>query len=521
MEKLGLTLIIALIVASADIAAACGPPTYSCSRTDNSVSDIASFSLPSWGPNTCSFSTATSCGNLTGANTTVIDPAFSNPITRLTDNTYGSATMQVTSGSGDLNRWNTDSTFLSTTKTGGFDYLWSWNGSTSSGHRLYTQKTTDGLKYAGITEFSRATRTKVYLMPSISGSPKTQLGYYDLSNCTTLPDCGTATPPTETSVFDFTSSTNCLGTGFSTTWTDDGGVAANDSAFAETFSNNGGQGGAGAVFVAIYVPSKGCVILNTHTGAITADQGFDGSSGLTCNGSGCTGQLANWTSSFASGFAVHNTKIGRQGDWLVIVPCFGSSPSCGISCSVSACNNVVFWQIATTTWSQPSTLLSGHFTEGYKTWVNAPSTMKFAGRLFTAPSSPTIFTSSISTPIQVHQGWNNADSNDTNPFLLSTFYPDHSAGWTTPYVNEIIGVGPVANGMEWRFAHTYNTNTSTDPHFSIAQVIGSVSQDGKWYMWGSNGMGQFGSESGSASCSLGGTAGGTNCRGEVLIVKLQ
>ena len=492
-----------------------GTAPYTCSRTDTNTADI--LTLPSWGPNTCVLASATSCGNLTGANTTITDPAFGNTITRLTDNSFGNGSMQVTSGSGDLNHWNTNSTFLSTTALSGFDYLWSWNTSTKSGARLYTASISQGLHYAGNTEFSRSTSTTVYLFPSISVTNKTLLGKYDLSNCTP-PSCGSATPPTVTSVFDFTSSANCLGGGFSATWTDDGGVSASDSAFAVGFSNSGGQGGAGAKFVTVYAPAKGCILLNTATGAITADAGFSGGTGLTCTSS-CTGQVANWATTFgASGFSLHNIKLGRGGDWLVIVPC---SSGCGIPCSGSACNNPVFWNVGTNVVNVPANSLSGHFTEGYTTWTNNPSSMRYVGRQFTSPTSTTGYTTSISTIIDAHQGWNNVDASDTLPFIMTTFFLNHSTGFVDPYVNEVVGVKPTTANTRWRFAHTYNTNTSTDPNFGIEEAIGSVSQDGNWYMWGSNGMGQFGAENGSAGCTLGGTANGTNCRGEILIVPLR
>lgn len=508
------------IIGQGNGAAACGGTSpYPCARTDTAVADVVS--LPSWGLNICSLGSATSCGNLAGANTTITDPSFGEKVTRLTDNTYSNVSMQVTAGSGDNNRWNTNSTFLVTQDTNGFDRFWSWNGTTRSGSRIYLGALASGLSYAGNSEYSRTTSTTVYLFPSISITPKTKLGKYDLSTCTTLPSCGSTAAPTEQTVFDFTSSSNCLGSGFAATWTDDGGVAAGDAEFASSFSNSGGQGGAGAVYAAVWSQTNGCILLNTATGAITADPGWNGTPGLTCSPN-CTGSLSGWTATFTNGFAIHNNKIFRNGNTLELTPCFGSAPgSCGIGCTASACNNDVFWNITSGTFTQPSGSIGGHFTEGYNTYVNNPQSMKLVGRQPLTPSTVTAYTTSISTTVDMHQGWNNVDSLDTLPFCFSTFDLNVGSGFTAPYVNEIDCAKPDTSNTRWRFAHTYNTNTSTDPNFGIEEVIGSLSQDGNWYAYGTNGMGQFGSENGSSSCTLGGTSGGTNCRGEVLIVNLQ
>ena len=498
-----------------------GTNPYPCARTDTAVAALTT--LPSFGSNTCTLASATSCGNLLGAGTVVTDPIYGETISRCTDATYGNGTMEVTSGgSGDSNRWNTDSTFIALGTTGGASVPYSFNTSTMGCARLYTTSITNGLRYNGNLEYSRSNRATAYLFPSISVTPKTAIDKFDLSNCTTLPSCGSATPPTAQLVYDFTSSANCLGSGFTATWTDDGGVAASDAAFAVSFSNNGGQAGPGAIYATVYVPGKGCIWLNTATGAVTGDSGFSGGTGLTCSPN-CTGNVASWTTTFGpNGFAIHNNKIMRSGNWLVITPCFGSAPgSCGITCTVTACNTPIFWNVGTNVVNVPTGSLSGHFTEGYLTWTNNPASMVLVGRSVASPTTHTTFTTGISTVIDLHQGWNNVDALDTAPFCYSTIDLNVSTGFTNPYVNEIGCAKPDTSNTRWRFAHTFNTNTTTDPNFSIEEAIGSVSQDGDWYMWGTNGMGQFGSEGGSSSCTLGGTAGGTNCAGHVLIVHLQ
>src|SRR5438477_12770315 len=67
---------------------ACGPPSYSCARTDRVLTSLPSVP-PQAGPNVCSpGQSLPSCGNVTGFNTTMIDPLYNNVrIVRATDAT--------------------------------------------------------------------------------------------------------------------------------------------------------------------------------------------------------------------------------------------------------------------------------------------------------------------------------------------------------------------------------------------------------------------------------------------------
>jgi hypothetical protein len=494
----------------------CGPPTYSCSPTNANTINPPSVP-PQVGANTCSAGSLTSCGNKLGANTLVSAGASynSNFIVRLTDTTYGNPSNAVSTGSGDDNRWNTDSTFISVRVSNtGADKFFSFNPSTMLGSRLYLASQPNGLGWAADTEWSRSNRAIVYGYPINSS----QLQKIDISNCVTLPSCGSATAPSPTLVFDFKSTANCLGGSFTVTWNDKAGIAAGDAAFAVSFANSGGQGGAGAHYEDIYVPGKGCIQINTLNGAVTGDAGFSGGSGLTCSPS-CTGTVPGWTANFGSGgFVVHNAKINRAGDWLIIVPCVGGSSSCGVVCNTTACANPIFWQIGTTNVNIPLTNLGGHFSEGYSTYVNFFNG-KFTGRKFTAPSTVTTYSPAvINTLNQQHVGWMNADPSDTYPFLATTFSSVLSS-YPGPYFNEVIGVTPHASATTFRFSPTFNTNKSTA--FATTDAIGSVSQDGKFFAWSSDWGGTLGADNGSSSCTLGGPQGGTNCRGDVFVVELE
>jgi hypothetical protein len=90
------------------------------------------------------------------------------------------------------------------------------------------------------------------------------------------------------------------------------------------------------------------------------------------------------------------------------------------------------------------------------------------------------------------------------------------AGTLAPYgwQNEVMAVSPTGSGTNWRFTPTFNTTMSQLFQTSIAS--GTVSQDGKFFIFNSDWYGQLGSENGNANCLL-----GTNCRGDVFVVELK
>jgi hypothetical protein len=347
--------------------------------------------------------------------------------------------------------------------------------------------TTGGLRLSGQPSFSRINSQYLY---NLTG---TSFQMYDFTN--------RSTPPTPTTVYDFKNAI-CLGTSFVSTWTTDGGVAGSDTVFAAGFSNSGGQGGAGALYVAVYkTAGNHCYQLNTQTGVVTNDGTV-------------LGTVPNWTTiAGAGGFAVHNIKINKAGDWLVIVSTDSSCPTC---------KGPYFWQPGTLTVTQVGNASDGgHWTTGYAKFVNAggiPSPGQFTVRPFATPATTTAlipaqnFPGGLKAVYDLHQGWNNVDVNDTYPFCYSTFttnVPVPNVAWE----NEIDCASPV-NGTVYRFAHTFSTAKSH--RFNDTQSIGSISQDGRFYMWSSDWMGTLGSESGDSTCTV-----GTDCRGDVFVVELK
>jgi hypothetical protein len=150
-------------------------------------------------------------------------------------------------------------------------------------------------------------------------------------------------------------------------------------------------------------------------------------------------------------------------------------------------------------------------------------------RLFTAPGSPTSIIPNPSgfptctgggvcpsAPFDFHAGWSNVDANDTYPFFLTSVL--NVTPFLSAWYREVLAVSPIT-GTVYRFAHTFNTGQSL--RFSTQQAIGAISQDGRFYLWSSDWMGTLGSESGTSTCTLGGTKDGTGCRGDVFVVEAR
>jgi hypothetical protein len=452
----------------------CGPPAYGCSRTDMNIAQV-----PSKPPNV---------GNLIGANTIVTDPDFGNRIVRITDahtNTYSifknRSYMSDDSGSADENLWNLDSTLLIVQDTGSQGYPFTFNPSTMQAARMYISSfpATNGLKLqTGGGVWSHVNSNVLY---TPSGTKVSKYDFTDRIN-----------PPSPQTVYDFTSSPNCLPAGFTETWRTTGGLSADDTIIGMGYSNKGGQGT--GVYAVAYKAGSGCSMLNTQTGQVNGDWGEKG------------------TINIPDRWRVHNVKISKDGNWLVVAP---------TGCLVSIClHGPYFWQIGTTNVYDcgQGGLCDGHWTEGYTHWINNNGT-PYANqvmRVFPEPSSARnithVFPEGLTGNLDQHQSWNNVDPGDTLPFGSSTWSP--TLPFPGPWYNEIIAVASDNSGTTWRFAHSFITTKSQD--FSTQYAIGSISQDGKFFVFSSDWMGKLGSVSGAATCTI-----GTDCRGDVFVVELR
>ncbi len=451
----------------------CGPPTYGCSRTDF---DIAQVPLA-----------PPSVGNLSGANTIVTDPDFGNRIVRITDaNTNPQANFKnrtyisAASGSADENLWNIDSTLFIVQDSGANSYPFTFNPSTLQAARMYVSSfpTTNGLKLSDPGIWSHVSQNVLY---TYNG---TAISKYDFTDRTI--------PPSPQLVYDFTSSRNCLPAGFTKTWSTKGGVSDDDTIFGMAYSNTGSQGS--GVYVVVYKAGSGCSVLNTQTGQVGGDWGSKG------------------TINIADRWTIHNVKLSKDGNWMVIVSEDCMSSTCGVS--------PYFWQIGTTNVNScgEGGKCSGHWTEGYSHWVNNNDSplSDHVIRSFSEPTSVTnlinSFPAGVTTDFDQHQSWNNVDPADTLPFLSSTF--STTSPFPGPWYNEIIAVAADGSGKTWRFAHSFITARSQS--FSTLHAIGTVSQDGKFFVFSSDWLGELGSESGATTCTI-----GSNCRGDVFVVELR
>ncbi|MHB8216816.1 MAG: Ig domain-containing protein [Candidatus Sulfotelmatobacter sp.] len=449
----------------------CGPPTYPCSRTDQDI-----VQLPSTTPH---------MGNLTGANTIVTDPDFGNPIVRITDgNTNPDLTFKnrsyvsTASGSADDNPWNTDSTLFIVQDTGANTLPFTFNPSTLQAARMYVSSfpATNGLKLDSSGSWSRINPNLFY---TYSG---TAISEYDFTN--------RVNAPSPKPVYDFTASANCLPAGFTMTWSAIAGVSGDDTVFGMAFSNTGSQGS--GVYAVIYKVGSGCTMLNTQTGQVAGDWGAKGTINIP----------DRWT--------IHNAKMSKDGNWLVIVSTNCTSAKCSIG--------PYFWQIGTTNVSScvQGSQCGGHWTEGYAHWINNSLVGVQEGRLFSDPAvfvdlTPILTIPSLGT-LDEHASWNNVDPADSFPFLVSFWSP--TSPFPAAWYNEITGMAPDGSGKVWRFAHSFITAKSQV--FNAFYGIGSVSQDGKFFLLSSDWMGTLGSESGTSGCTI-----GKDCRSDAFVVQLN
>jgi hypothetical protein len=447
----------------------CGPPPYKCSRTD-----LLPAPLP----------TTPEVGNLVGAGTCVNDPDFGSKVCRITDSTTSTSTVvSGYGGDGDRNEFNTDSTKLFVEPVNGGIFPMNFDPVTMKATRMYGGW---GLKVSS-PAWSHVNKDVFY---GVTTNPNTaKYLKYDTSG---------PTIPTPSVVADFTGA-NCFN-GTTPAFVFSAGVSNDDQIFVLGFSDSGGQGGAGAKYVAAYKVGSGCRILNTRTGVISGDWGP-------------TGTVPNWVAmTDADGILLHSLAMSKDGAYVNIVAHPPSCPTC-------ASNGNYFWQMATLNVGQPSGNLGGHITEGYTHWINgAGQTGQFQSRLFTTPGARTTIIpvrklpTGLVPPFDLHASWNTADPLDTNPFCLTEYKAAHPIP-NVAWYKEIMCVSPV-NGTVWRFAHTFDTNKSH--RFNDLDAIGALSQDGRFYMWSSDWMGTLGSELGSPTCRI-----GKDCRGDVFVVELK
>lgn len=405
-----------------------GPPTYPCTRTDLA--------------NSAPFVPVPNVGNLTGFNTIVTPTGFNgNRIVRVAD-TQAITPNHFTSwvadcgGSSDENLWNANDTLFVIQDEGCNTYPVAFNPATLQAAKIYPSLfPTSGFHWGENTFFKFGSNTILH-----SANTSTPVIHtYDFTDWVSGPK---TTPPTPTLDIDFTAAgsggqRNCLPSGFTSLSTSIGGSTASDNV-AMAYSTTSGQGSSGMVYIVAYVRGKGCIMWNTSTGAVTADPGFSGGSGLTCNSAGCAGSVTT-----TDRFTVHKVVVHQNDNWLEVT---------ATTCLSSSCNSgfpaEYFWNINGTTvgWIAQGGDVGGHITGGYTTLTNTPGTnhvLQTVIRTVGVNESPFCFTPSTycfliplakfptfpSVGLGItdeHKSWNDADVSDSWPFLMSIY--DHPSG---------------------------------------------------------------------------------------------
>ena len=295
-----------------------------------------------------------------------------------------------------------------------------------------------------------------------------------------------------------------IGVGFNNaaTWSAIGGVSKDDDVFVKGFSDEGGQGRGGAIFVAAYKRRSNVYYLyNVGTGIISYFT-CRGGTGYSCSGGSWISTVIGMTS-LPDRYLLHNIKVSKNGRRVVLVQ---------DSCRFDTCSMIpggpglYFWELSTTNAAvtKITTHPWGHWTEGFDLFVNqnGETGVNLNGRPFDNPEkqfSLNIFSFSMSKTeaMSVHPSWNHNDGTDTTPICSAT------ASFNWPYLNawenEVICYGTnhnencstsghgICKDKVKRFFHTYNPATcNLDLNFNGCWGIGALSGDGKYYAFTSN-----------------------------------
>lgn len=458
-----------------------GGPRY-CARTDLIPAPLKTI------PN---------LGNLQGANTVAMDPAFGNPIARLTDwSTEGSGGRNENfavdcGGSAEINFMSSDDTKFYVCDGGAAMDMFTFDPKTMHATRMYASNFpfTNGMRILTASSSGEWSFTRSNIMYDMetgnwqAGTPI--IKFYDFSN--------PSTPPSPQTLYDFSRSANCVPSSTRTThWIEDVTVSRDDQTFSTSFSLTGNQGT--AIWVVVWNRTQGCRWLNTQTGEVGGRWGPTGSIDI------------------SDRFYVHNSRISKDGNWVKI-----GFQNCISNCVVSP--QVYFWQIGTNnvTPCDISSTCLGHTALGYTHLVNSPTTPNQQTQLIRPLSNindqTRLWTEGPPRhiPWDNHQSWENANPEDSYPYLSAS---DTGAPIAYAWDNEIDGFSTNGSGKVYRFAHTFGTGQSA--FFAARSTVGSVSSDGKFFAWSSDWQGTLGSTSGGKTCSL-----GSNCRSDVFIVALN
>jgi hypothetical protein len=476
-------------------------------QTYNARTDVAVQAYPA----TIPCPSASGCSNggaLTGSGYCFTPSDFSTQICRATDNNspgsqhdYGSSC----SGSAEVNLMDMSDTRFTVCSGGSVPIVAAFDGSANppSITWLYGSQGDAGMlggcssnaEFILTTPFFSFTQPQVGYAESFLSNGDPAICAWNFSSTTTMPTYGNGGV---TNVVDLASCVPALaGVGFGN-YTDDVTVSADDRTFAALGSTTPGQGSTGVVYVIVWNRTNGCRVWETDTGAVTG-------------GWGPTGKI-----NITDRFYIHNVRLNKAGN-AVKVTTNTCTPSPG-GCTPNT--NTYIWFLSGLTVNRivnDGTNGCGHSAIGYLNTMNDCGSQYFALRPLS--SNDQVGNSILSTypsPFNHEDGhfsWNAGNSTDTSPVFAALYTGTFEA--TDAWDNEILGLRTDGTGVAYRFLHNYITGLDKG-NFGAAYGIGSVSQDGKYFLWTTDWDGMLGQiGGGSSSCTV-----GTNCRADIFLAIL-
>ncbi|MGA8213697.1 MAG: hypothetical protein WB799_08885 [Candidatus Sulfotelmatobacter sp.] len=449
----------------------------------------------------CPGLSCTGGGALNGANFSLTPTDFNTKIIRVTDASYsafvGNSKSFAIDASAEVNPWNTTSNRFWVVTGGGGYVVHIWNSSTMQATPMY-----GGVEMGTPTVAPWWSFTQQYILYSVESSTGTHnasIYSYDFSS--------TSVMPTRQLVVDLTTCAPAMA-GLGVPAAPNFSVSADDQTFLTTLGTNTTTGN---IYVVVWNRSLGCRLYVTNTGAIT----------------GSYGGSPTGTINVDDHYWLHNAHISMDGNWVRVDIGQCTAGSCE-SPPADQSNDVYYWQINSLTVNvvrfSSTVAAGGHQAAGFTHAVNGGQinntdpNMVVAYRPFSNVNTVTDLPVGLNAPTcggcSTHYAWVNDKPGDTTPFLNTAIVPGTFTP-TAPWQSEITAYATDTSGTVWRFAHNFCTGQSQ--FFTAEYCIGSVSQDGNWFIWSSDWDGMLGNTDGvTASCTI-----GTNCRADVFIVPLS
>lgn len=399
-----------------------------------------------------------SIGSETGAGKCVTQPYYNNLVCRATDiNTLGNARFAdqqefstCCGGWADINAWNTNSTMFFVETNGSGLVAMSFNPATQAATPLYGSVIPSA--HGGWWSYSNP--QLAYSLES-GGDPVVA----------SLTFKSQTVPPNPVVIADLATAPNCVPALKGVTEWEELAVSHDEQTFIVAASTSIQDT---ADYLIVYNLTKGCRWYNTKTRQIGGNWGP-------------TGQATTPTS-----LLLHSARVSGDGQTALLAATTGIR---------------YFFQIDSlnvTSAPEDSDANTGHFALGYSGYANTTGHTAEgswckegeAYRIFSNLLSPTLlipsgsFCGDTELPGDDHPSWNNDNSSDNQPIFTATVTNPLGTPITTAWQNEIMAFSVSNPGTVWRFFSTYSTGTS--PFFTCQNGIGTVSQDGKWFIFTSD-----------------------------------